>query len=136
MNGFVIMGEREVLEMSPQNVVGREECNDKILKVDVRDDDFGEGGIIKGAIHLPLMFINIETATELIKRAEEEKCSTILFYCKLGQQRSVKAAKTVNMVMSKQNPMPLIQIAYLKGGFNAFLKYYHGTDHVVKPQSE
>ena len=125
------MSEREVIEVTPRNLVGRQGSNEKILVIDVRDSDYGEGGIIRGSINLPMMLINLPTATDLINRAKDEKYALIIFYCKYGQQRSVKAAKTVNMVLCKMNPIPLIQIGFLKGGFDAFLKVYQGTEHVV-----
>ena len=125
------MSEREVIEVTPRNLVGRQESNEKVLIVDVRDSDYGEGGVIQGSMNLPMMLINLATATDLINRAKDENYASIIFYCKYGQQRSVKAAKTVNMVLCKMDPIPLVQIGFLKGGFDAFLKVYQGTEHVV-----
>ncbi|OHS94133.1 rhodanese domain phosphatase [Tritrichomonas foetus] len=101
------------------------------MLIDVRDVDYGEGGIIKGAINIQSMFFNEAIITDLINKAKEQDISYMILYCQFGQQRSVKFAKTVNNVLCQMNPIPLIQIGYVEGGFKAFYAAYHNSEYVV-----
>lgn len=124
------MGERAVLAIKPQALVGYMESNAKLMIIDVRDVDYGEGGIIKSSINVNSMFFNEAIIKDLIKQAEEKDVSFMVLYCQYGQQRSVKCAKTVNDVLCKMDSIPLIQICYLEGGFKAFLSAFRNTQYI------
>lgn len=126
------MGERAILSLKPQALVGYMDSNMKVMIIDVRDIDYGSGGIIKSSIHVNQMFFNEAVINDLIKQAEEQDDSFIVLYCQYGQQRSVKCAKTVNDVLCKKDSIPLIQICYLEGGFNAFSSAFHDTQYIEK----
>ena len=124
------MSEREVLSLKPQALVGYIESNLKLMIIDVRDIDYGEGGVIQSSINVNPMFFNEAIVNDLLKKAEEQGDSFIVLYCQYGQQRSVKCAKTMNNVLCNKDSPPLIQICYLEGGFKAFLSAYHDTKYV------
>ena len=66
----------------------------KILLVDVRNDNEVATGIIPGAIHIPLALIPVKHDTLIAKDAEGKATvtdSTIIFYCHSGI-RSAQAA--------------------------------------------
>lgn len=125
------MSERKVLSMKPLEVVGYLKSNQKVMLIDVRDSDFGEGGYIKNAVNIQSFLFNIAVVNDILKQAQDDGVSFIVFYCQFGQQRSVKCANTVNQVLSKMSPTPLIQIAYIEGGFNLFRSTFHDTEYVL-----
>lgn len=126
------MGERALISLKPQALVGYMESNLKLMIIDVRDADYGEGGIIKSATNINSMFFNAAIINDLLKKAKEQDISFIVLYCQYGQQRSVKCAKTMNNVLNDMESPPLLQICYLEGGFNAFLSSFKDTQYIEK----
>ena len=121
-------GLRVLVTLKPQELVDMLKKNKKLLIIDVRDRDYGEEGIIKGSINIQSMFFNAAVVDDVIKQAIEMDAVYIITYCSLGQQRSVKVAKTfINVISQMENP-PLIQIAYLEGGFRNFLKSFKNSE--------
>lgn len=122
---------REVLEISPKNLISFQTGNVKTRIIDVRDDDFGSaGGFVKGAEHIPSMMLMIYS-NDILQETIQGGYARLVFYCQYGEVRSVKAAKHMNMIISKMADPPLLQVGFLKGGFKAFYREFNGTEHVA-----
>jgi len=79
---------------------------------DVRDDDYGERGIIKGSNHLPYRSITEDT---IIKLVSNKLSSTNVFYCTFGRARSP------NVVSKMIKMYPEMNCYYLEGGIRSII---------------
>ena len=126
------MGEREVTIAKPASVVSTYGKNVKMCIVDVRDNDFNNGGHIKEAINFPEYKFKGDNVKIFIDDCVKDGIDWVIFYCQYGQQRSVKAANAANRYINSLTDKPLIQISYLEGGFEAFTRKYQNTEYIVK----
>lgn len=94
----------------------------KICVIDVRDADFGDYGVIKGAIHLPFFKLNEDSVTDIICTAiEDNHCEKIVCYCEFGRARSVLASHKIVEVAKTLEIDADKQITFLKGGISTFV---------------
>jgi rhodanese-related sulfurtransferase len=100
--------------------------------IDVRDSDFGEGGIIKGAVHVPSYNL-LPQIPSIITRCLESQINDIICYCALGKARSVQCASEISLILRSLKPTPLITARYLTGGFRMFRGWYNDTEFIVHP---
>ena len=126
------MSERCVTTVTPAQIVGSFGTNCQMMIVDCRDADYNDGGHIKTAINIPSSRLVGNNIKKLVNDCAKDGISTLVFYCQYGQQRSVKAANAANRYINELEVKPLVQISYLKGGFQDFLRKYAGTENVVK----
>ena len=103
--------------------------------VDVRDLDYGFGGIIKGSIHVPSFDFSPERVAELVKMCGLRQARDIICYCSFGKARSVQSAMIVCDYLEKNKESGRFGVGYLKGGFKMFRAWYDATD-VIVPESE
>lgn len=75
---IVTIGPKEALEMVKQN---------KAVFVDVRETEELKGGMVKGAIMLPLSLMNTDAFEEMIQSLPTDK--TLILYCKSGRRAGI-----------------------------------------------
>ncbi len=95
--------------------------NEKIIVVDVRDDDF-VGGHIVGARNIPSDNFSDEDRVDSFLN-DTQAYSRVIFHCMFSQVRGPKCAKAAlsraNIVFGTNSPRP--EICVLKGGYTAFV---------------
>jgi len=97
---------------------------EKLLVVDVRDDDY-LGGHIKGSKNMPSRRL-AEQLPQLVRESADEK--TVVFHCMLSQVRGVKAARMYEEARRMMGYDEEAQkILILQGGFQEWQRM-HGPD--------
>lgn len=129
---------------------------ERFLIVDVRDDDYDEGGHIRGAINIPstTFLNNNETMKMLFEKCILEHIQIVMFHCAYSQVRGPACRKHfsnycesyVAVSKSKKNgngngkegerdadpdPLAAMRVVFIRGGFNGFAERYGGTEYIV-----
>jgi rhodanese-related sulfurtransferase len=99
--------------------------------IDVRDYDFGHGGMIRGAIHVPSVSFSEERARSIIEACAMKKMESLVCYCSLGRARSVQCAKLLGDSYDLLRGDWGMDISWLEGGFRKFKSWYNDTSLVV-----
>lgn len=103
--------------------------NKDYLVVDVRDEDW-VGGNIKGSRHVPSeKFLN--EVDQLMK--DTKGIPTVIFHCRLSQERGPKAAKVYEEMRNILHPSELgFEARVLRGGFYQFGETYKDNPKLVE----
>ena len=116
------MGEFAPTGISAEGLLDHFKKNKKIGVVDVRDTDYGEFGVIKGAIHFPYFSITDASIADLLKNTLlNHKYDKLVCYCKFGRARSVNAAHEISKVARELNKDDKDPVTFLKGGITTFV---------------
>ncbi|KAL4069886.1 Rhodanese-like domain-containing protein [Scleroderma yunnanense] len=99
------------------------------LVVDVRDEDW-VGGNIKGSRHIPSEKFLIEV-DQLLKDSKD--VPTVVFHCRLSQQRGPKAARIYEEARNLLHPSgEHFEVRVLSGGFYQFGEIYKDNPKLVE----
>eukprot|EP01098_Paradermamoeba_levis_P005956 TRINITY_DN2486_c0_g1_i2.p1 TRINITY_DN2486_c0_g1~~TRINITY_DN2486_c0_g1_i2.p1 ORF type:complete len:153 (-),score=45.46 TRINITY_DN2486_c0_g1_i2:148-606(-) len=97
--------------------------NHAVTVVDVRDVDFAGGHITK-ALHVPFSEFDSKVK-ELAAQVKDQQF--VIFNCMYGQLRSPHCALSLIKELGNDT-----NVFVLSGGFNAFLRLYHGDAALVE----
>ncbi|TNJ28652.1 Rhodanese-like domain-containing protein [Giardia muris] len=97
------------------------------VALDVRDNDYDEGGHFRDSINIPIKVILDSTAETLTSL---QRYQTIACYCMFSMQRGPAAATHLATIFPKKT------IYVVEGGYNAILETFHGTERIVPPKEE
>lgn len=101
--------------------------------IDVRDEDFGEGGHIKGAVNVTSeRFSNPAGVQQVIRDHCGGDVDTVVVHCALSQVRGPKCAQRLAEGLQADGQLgPSVLV--LKRGFNGFGALYKNDKELVQP---
>ena len=104
----------------------------KLKLIDVRDIDFGSGGVIKGAVNIPSVDFNMKKAAEIVDECQRKAIEDVVCYCSYGRGRSVQCAMLIEEARAAEYENAKMNVGYLQGGFLKFRSWYYDTEYVIK----
>jgi len=106
----------------------------RVQVVDVRDDDFRQGGHITGAINIPSSRWGEPDIQESLYQnlTRELRAEVVVFHCMKSQVRGPSAAKNFfRWLMFKKDAAPL-EVCVLAGGFEGWHREYKHESHLIE----
>ena len=103
----------------------------KMMLLDVRDIDYGEGGVIRGSVNVPSCEFDVDKARRVVRESEKMKVEDIVCYCSYGRARSVQCAGLVRDAVDAQFPAWRVAVGYLAGGFVRFRAWHPDSEYII-----
>jgi rhodanese-related sulfurtransferase len=97
----------------------------QVAVVDVRDEDYVEGGHIRGAVNVPSSSFNEAEMDRLISSALDGK-EKVVVHCMFSQQRGPRSAVKLAQRLQEVHRRD-ISVLVLRGGYRRFCAIY-GSD--------
>lgn len=108
--------------IQPQELDALISTSNRSVVIDVRDDDYDNGGHYKGSINIPVGDI-LEGRKDVMEMLNHY--DPIICYCMLSQQRGPAAARSLC------SAFPQKKIYVVTGGFTAMLEHYGPLGQIV-----
>mmetsp|Transcript_20942 Transcript_20942/g.58080 ORF Transcript_20942/g.58080 Transcript_20942/m.58080 type:complete len:137 (-) Transcript_20942:109-519(-) len=101
--------------------------------VDVRDDDFDEGGHICGAMNLTVDFFREDSNIDgLIKGLISQGKKRIIFHCTFCQQRGPYCAERFASRLEQAGSQEIDYVNLIQGGYKQFCRMYINEPDLVE----
>lgn len=101
----------------------------RVAVVDVRDDDYNQGGHIKGAVNFPSANFT-KTVTQLIEATGG--ADKVVFHCQFSQVRGPQCARYYEGKIRGIDSFKGQEVCVLTGGFNSWYDEYACTEYIEK----
>ena len=115
--------DQPVAKLPAPTLVAMLDGPERVAVVDVREDDYGEHGHIRGALNVPAEDLEDDEALEaLITRLLSDGIASVVFHCSLSQCRGPTAARRFRNRASgfEEEGAVLPAVFVLDGGFERF----------------